>query len=107
MHELNLGRVRPDTTKLHFIRAIGIIRWRSARAPAPELQPLYGPRCGAMGADDLDHERDITLAIHAGNPDLFRDTTSRKRLPHGLSETVQVELTGEAGSGSGKDTERY
>jgi hypothetical protein len=28
----------------------------------------------AQGCDDLDHERDITLAIHAAIPDLIRDT---------------------------------
>jgi hypothetical protein len=28
----------------------------------------------AQGSDDLDHERDITLAIHAAIPDLIRDT---------------------------------
>jgi hypothetical protein len=27
-----------------------------------------------MGPDDLDHERDITLGIHAAMPDLTRDT---------------------------------
>jgi hypothetical protein len=28
----------------------------------------------AQGSDDLDHERDITLAIHAAIPDLISDT---------------------------------
>jgi hypothetical protein len=84
----------------------------------------------AQGSDDLDHERDITLAIHAAIPDLITDSirsnphfhaggggcasaaeprlqvnagsmnsvsrhTGWQRL-HGLSETVRVELTGEA-----------
>jgi hypothetical protein len=37
MRELNLERVAVGTTKLHFIRAIGIIRWRSARTPTAKL----------------------------------------------------------------------
>src|SRR6202035_4972511 len=95
----------------------------------------------AQGCDDLDHERDIPLAIHAAIPDLIRDTnrsnphkpismrmrtavasaaepglqvkadpmnsvsrhTGWRRLLHGLSETVRVELTGEAYL-AGKDT---
>jgi hypothetical protein len=28
----------------------------------------------AQGSDELDHERDMTLAIHAAIPDLIRDT---------------------------------
>jgi hypothetical protein len=53
----------------------------------------------AQGSDDLDHERDITLAIHAAMADLMRHQSSRdtgwQPLPHGLSETVRVKLTGE------------
>ena len=31
-------------------------------------------RTQSQGSDDLDHERDIILAIHAAIPDLIRDT---------------------------------
>jgi hypothetical protein len=31
-------------------------------------------RTQAQGSDDLDHERDIILAIHAAIPDVIRDT---------------------------------
>jgi hypothetical protein len=34
--------------------------------------PAYGLK--PRGFDDLDHERDITLAIHAAIPDLIGDT---------------------------------
>ena len=37
MRELNLERVAPGTTKLHFIGAIGIIRRRSTRTQAAKL----------------------------------------------------------------------
>ena len=39
---------------------------------APECD--FIPRAHAQGSDDLDHERDITLAIHAAIPDLITDT---------------------------------
>jgi hypothetical protein len=31
-------------------------------------------RAQTQGSDELDHERDIILAIHAAIPDLIRDT---------------------------------
>jgi hypothetical protein len=62
----------------------------------------------AQGSDDLDHERDITLASHAAIPDLIRHTDRHvkgwQRLPRGLSETVRVELSGEAGSAGNNTT---
>src|SRR5882757_1951400 len=48
--ELNLERVAPGTTKLHFIGAIGIIRRRSSRTQAAKLEAAAWPRCGAMRA---------------------------------------------------------
>ncbi len=64
-------------------------------------------RTQSQGSDDLDHERDIILAIHAAIPDLIRDTNRHVIQAgggcHGLGETVRVELTGEAGL-AGKDT---
>jgi hypothetical protein len=51
---------------------------------------MFGPMLKPKGFDDLDHERDITLAIHAAVPDLIRDTNRH------VSGTVRVELTGEA-----------
>jgi hypothetical protein len=38
MRKLDLARVAVGTTKLHFIRVIGIIRWRSARTPTAKLE---------------------------------------------------------------------
>ena len=35
---------------------------------------MFGPVLEPQGSDDLDHERDITLAIHAAIPDLVEDT---------------------------------
>ena len=37
MCKLDLERVAAGTTKLHFMRPIGIIRWRSARTPNAKL----------------------------------------------------------------------
>jgi hypothetical protein len=56
MRELNLERVAPGTTKLHFIRAIGIIRWRSARTRATKLET-------AVWAAMRSHEGRGVLAI--------------------------------------------
>jgi hypothetical protein len=62
------------------------------------------PKC----FDHLDHERDITLAIHAAIPDLIgnadRDVIQADSGWSSLfSEPVRMELTGEAGL-AGKDT---
>ncbi len=46
---------------------------RSKQIP-PTREALELMRTQAQGSDDLDHERDIILAIHAGIPDLIRDT---------------------------------
>jgi hypothetical protein len=42
MRELNLERFAVGTTKLHFIRAIGIILWRSASTPTAKLDRYMG-----------------------------------------------------------------
>ena len=56
MRELNLERVAAGTTKLNFIRAIGIIRWRSARTPTAKLET-------AVWATMRSHEGRGVLAI--------------------------------------------
>jgi hypothetical protein len=56
MRELNLDRVAAGTTKLHFIRAIWIIRGRSARTPAAKLET-------AVWAAMRSHEGRRVLAI--------------------------------------------
>jgi hypothetical protein len=65
---------------------------------------MFNPRVPTT----FDHECEITLAIHAAIPDLIRDAKSSRHkgwqwLPHGPSETVRVELTGEVRL-AGKDT---
>lgn len=35
---------------------------------------MFGPMLRPRGSNDLDHELDITLAIHAAIPDLIKDT---------------------------------
>ena len=56
MREPNLERVAAGTTKLNFIRAIGIIRWRSARTPTAKLET-------AVWATMRSHEGRGVLAI--------------------------------------------
>jgi hypothetical protein len=56
MREVNLEGVPPGTTKLHFIRAIGIILWRSARTPTAKLET-------AVRAAMRSHEGRGVLAI--------------------------------------------
>ncbi len=46
---------------------------RSKQIP-PTREALELMRTQAQGSGDLDHERDIILAIHAAIPDLIRDT---------------------------------
>jgi hypothetical protein len=68
---------------------------------------MFGPKLKPKSLHDLDHERDITLAIHAAIPDVIGDT-NRHVIPAGsgcmaLAGRFRVELTGEAGL-AGKDT---
>jgi len=56
MRDLNLERVAIGTIKLHFIRAIGIILWRSARTPIAKLET-------AVWAAMRSHEGRGVLAI--------------------------------------------
>jgi hypothetical protein len=61
----------------------------------------FGPMLRSKGSDNLNHERDKTLAINDAIPDLIRDT-NRHVIQAGSEylmafETVRVELTGEAG----------
>ena len=58
----------------------------SARFP---FHVMFGPMLKPKGSDDLDHERDITLAIHAAIPDLTRDTNRHViRAGYGLAAAV-------------------
>jgi hypothetical protein len=56
MPQLTLERVAVGTTKLHFIRAIGNIRWRRARTPTTKLE-------AAVWAAMRSRERGGVLAI--------------------------------------------
>ena len=64
---------------------------------------MFEPMLKPKGSDDLDHERDITLAIHAAIPDLIKLKRHQSlrhtgwQLPHDLGGMVRPELTGEAG----------
>jgi hypothetical protein len=71
---------------MRAVEHYGIIRWQppaSARFPVEigssvllsviSFHVMWA-NAQAQGSDDLDHERDMTLAIHAAIPDLIRDT---------------------------------
>jgi hypothetical protein len=65
MRELNLERVAPGTTKLHFIGAIGIIRRRSTRTQAAKLETAaWAAIRGHEGRDVLAIAKMVTLEMN-------------------------------------------
>ena len=66
-HRHGTGITRATTSFRTIFRVIG-------SSGVISFHVMFGPVLKPRGSDDLDHERDITLAIHTTIPDLIRNT---------------------------------
>jgi hypothetical protein len=91
--KLELGRLLDrDTGRIHALRmmstiptprrdcaewSIPVVIGSSLLSSVTSFHVIVWANAQAQGSDDLDHKRDITLAIHAAIPDLIRETNRR------------------------------